>query len=189
MCPVRCGTHVSGHAADSRLRIVTGCVTETPNEPRTGTLPICGSMCSNSIGRLDREEREVDQSRSHRMAYPRRRILLQRRRDRPRDFSIKSTKVQSFDTRQTHPRGMSRPVRRTFAVLSSRGGVNWRSGCSFIDTGRCITGGYSKPTIQIQCARNLARESAPISAKGSPTSSGRRPVVARSLTFQDGRQR
>jgi hypothetical protein len=45
---------------------------------------------------LDRTERG-DQRRSHRMGYPRHPIWLQRRRDRPGDFSIKSTRVQSFD--------------------------------------------------------------------------------------------
>ena len=42
---------------------------------------------------------------------------------------------------------MPRSVGRTFAVLSSRGSVNWLSGCGFIDAGRCLTGGYSKLTI------------------------------------------
>jgi hypothetical protein len=54
------------------------------------------SMWSNSIGRLDRADRG-DQRCGHRMGYPRHRIWLLRRRDRPGDFSIKSTKVQSFD--------------------------------------------------------------------------------------------
>jgi hypothetical protein len=44
--------------------------------------PCMRSMCSNSIGRLDRTERG-DQSRRHRMVYPRRRTWLERRRDRP----------------------------------------------------------------------------------------------------------
>jgi putative transposase len=35
-----------------------------------------------------------------------------------------------------------------FAVLSSRGSVNWPSGCSFIDTGRCMTGDFSNLTIE-----------------------------------------
>jgi hypothetical protein len=43
-------------------------------------------------------------------------------------------------------------------------------GCGFIDAGRCMTGGYSKLTMQIDCARNHAHESAPISSNGSRTS-------------------
>jgi len=53
---------------------------------------------------------------------------------------------------------MPRSVGRTFAVLSSRGSVNWLSGCSFIDAGRRITGDLSELTIQIECARNHARK-------------------------------
>jgi hypothetical protein len=41
--------------------------------------------------------------------------------------------------------------------------VNWLSGCGFIDAGRCMTGGYSQLTMQIDGARNHAHESAPIS--------------------------
>jgi hypothetical protein len=82
---------------------------------------------------------------------------------------------------------MSRPVGRTFAVLSSRGSVNCPSGCSFIDAGRCIASDFSELTIQIECARNHARESAPISRRVLEPLPGRRPVVARNLTFEDRR--
>jgi len=70
-----------------------------------GIAPPRAPMCSNSIGRLDRVERG-DQRRSHKIAYPRHRIWLQRRRDSSGNFSIKSTKVQSFDDTIT---GAKRP--------------------------------------------------------------------------------
>jgi hypothetical protein len=87
----------------------TGCVTETPPErgaePRTGTPP-----CVRSMLELDRTPRlrrtRLISHACHRRAYPRHRIWLQRRRDRPGDFSIKSTKVQSFDDAIT---GTKRP--------------------------------------------------------------------------------
>jgi hypothetical protein len=50
-----------------------------------------------------------------------------------------------------------------------------------------MTGGHSKLTMQIDCARNHAHESAPISSKSSRTSPGRWPVVARNLPFEDRR--
>ena len=49
---------------------------------------------------------------------------------------------------------------------------------------RC--GDFSELTIQIECARNDARESAPKRKVLEPLS-GTRPVVARNLTFEDRR--
>jgi hypothetical protein len=84
---------------------------------------------------------------------------------------------------------MSQPVGWTFAVLSSRGSVNWLSGCSFIDAGRRITGDLSELTIQIECARNHARESAPISAAPWPRTAKLCPTIAAQLSSLRQRNR
>ena len=55
---------------------------------------------------------------------------------------------------QNRPRqacAMSRPVRRTFAVLLQRGSANWPSGRSFIDTGRCMAGNHRDRMLTQSC--------------------------------------
>jgi hypothetical protein len=47
-----------------------------------------------------------------------------------------------------------------------------------------MTGDFSELTIQIERARDHARESAPFSAKVLEPLPGRRPVVASNLTFE-----
>jgi len=101
----------------SRLRTVTGCVTETPTkrrhpEPRTGTLPVRVSMCSKSIGRLDRAVTRLIRSRSHRMAYPRHRIWLQRQRGRPA-IQLKNQRLIQLFQRANVPVNPGKLKRRT----------------------------------------------------------------------------
>jgi hypothetical protein len=80
------------------------------------------SMCSNSIGRLDGAERG-DQRRGHRMAYPRHRICLQRRRDRPGQNSTISAVFQLLPIKERAVSAQKLEIRISLATAKSRRSV------------------------------------------------------------------